>query len=63
MGQQQQSARTKIDELIAGLADWRGERLAEIRQAIHAELPDVTETWKWMGSQVLPSRAGLVPEP
>lgn len=48
----QQSARQKIDELIAGLGDWRGERLAEVRQAIHDALPDVTETWKWMGSPV-----------
>jgi hypothetical protein len=50
--QEQQSAPMKIDELIAGLGDWRGERLAEIRQAIHAALPGVTETWKWMGSPV-----------
>lgn len=52
MPQEQPPARTKIDELIAGLGDWRGERLAEVRQAIHAALPEVTETWKWMGSPV-----------
>ena len=52
MSREQQSAAGRIDELIAGLGDWRGERLAEIRQAIHDALPDVTETWKWMGSPV-----------
>lgn len=50
--QEQQSARTTIDELIARLGDWRGDRLAEVRQAIHDVLPEVTETWKWMGSPV-----------
>jgi hypothetical protein len=48
----QESAPASIDELIATLDDWRGERLAEIRSLIHGELPDVTETWKWMGSPV-----------
>lgn len=50
--QEQQSARTKIDDLIASLGDWRGNRLAEVRRAIHDVLPEVTETWKWMGSPV-----------
>lgn len=50
--EKQQSARTKIDELIASLGDWRGERQAEVRQAIRDALPEVTETWKWMGSPV-----------
>jgi hypothetical protein len=47
-----ESAQRKIDELIAGLGDWRGERLAEIRKLIHDALPGVRETWKWMGSPV-----------
>lgn len=50
--QSQESASARIDELIANLADWRGERLGEIRGLIREELPDVTETWKWMGSPV-----------
>jgi len=29
----------KIDELIAGLGDWRGKRLAEVRELIHDALP------------------------
>ena len=52
MSREQQSAGEKIDELIAGLDDWRGDRLTQIRQAIHDALPGVTETWKWMGSPV-----------
>ena len=48
----QESAAARIDELIAKLDDWRGERLAQIRGLIRDELPDVTETWKWMGSPV-----------
>ncbi len=46
------SASERIDELIAGLDDWRGERLAEIRRLIHEVDPDVVEDWKWMGSPV-----------
>jgi len=42
----------KIDALIAGLADWRGERLAQIRALIHETDPAVTEDWKWMGTPV-----------
>ena len=46
------SAADRIEELLAELDDWRGDRLAEIRGLIHEELPEVTETWKWMGSPV-----------
>jgi len=49
---EQEPARRKIDELIAGLDDWRGERLAEVRALVHEALPGVVETWKWMGSPV-----------
>jgi hypothetical protein len=48
----QSPAGRKIDELIASLDDWRGDRLAEVRQLIHEALPEVQETWKWMGSPV-----------
>lgn len=47
-----ESAQQQIDDLIAGLDDWRGERLAEVRGLIHGALPGVSETWKWMGSPV-----------
>jgi hypothetical protein len=46
------SASERIDEMIADLDDWRGERLAEIRALIHEVDPEVVEDWKWMGSPV-----------
>ena len=46
------SASKKIDEMIADLGDWRGERLTEIRRLIHEVVPEVVEEWKWMGSPV-----------
>jgi hypothetical protein len=46
------SASKRIDRAIAGLGDWRGERLAEIRALIHEVDPEVVEEWKWMGSPV-----------
>ncbi|MER9139072.1 DUF1801 domain-containing protein [Mesorhizobium sp. M0830] len=42
----------QIDQLIAGLTDWRGETLAGIRKTILAANPDIVEEWKWMGSPV-----------
>jgi hypothetical protein len=46
------SASRRIDQKIAELGDWRGERLAEIRKIIHEVDPEVVEEWKWMGSPV-----------
>ena len=45
-------AAQRIEKKIAGLADWRGERLAEIRKLIHEVDPEVIEEWKWMGTPV-----------
>lgn len=45
-------AAQRIDELIARTADWRGERLAELRTLIHDVDPHVIEEWKWMGTPV-----------
>ena len=42
----------KIDQLIAGIADWRGTLLATIRRITLKADPAVTEDWKWMGSPV-----------
>jgi hypothetical protein len=42
----------QIDQLIAGLTDWRAETLAVIRKTILAADPDIVEEWKWMGSPV-----------
>jgi hypothetical protein len=46
------AASSRIDKAIAGLRDWRGELLGEIRQLIHQVDPEVVEDWKWMGTPV-----------
>jgi len=46
------AAAKRIDQMIAGIGDWRGERLAEIRALIHEVDPRVVEEWKWMGTPV-----------
>lgn len=42
----------RIDQLIAGIADWRGKTFADVRKSILAADPDIVEEWKWMGSPV-----------
>lgn len=37
----------KIDAKLAGLSDWRGETLAQLRMLIHQADPDVVESVKW----------------
>ncbi|HTS35559.1 MAG TPA: DUF1801 domain-containing protein [Candidatus Solibacter sp.] len=49
----------RIDQLIAGLADWRGKTLASIRKNILAADREIVEEWKWMGSPVW-SRDGMI---
>jgi hypothetical protein len=41
-----------IDDRIAGLGDWRGAALARMRGLIKEAVPDVVESWKWMGTPV-----------
>lgn len=41
-----------IDRKIEELADWRGAKLADIRQLIKQAVPDVVEEWKWRGVPV-----------
>lgn len=48
-----------IDQLIAGLTDWRGETLARVRKAILRADPGIVEEWKYMGSPVW-SRDGTI---
>jgi hypothetical protein len=48
-----------IDQLIAGLADWRGKTLAGVRKTIFEADPEIIEEWKWMGSPVW-SRDGMI---
>jgi hypothetical protein len=45
-------ASTLIDERIASLGDWRGATLARMRGLIREAIPDVVESWKWMGTPV-----------
>ncbi len=42
----------KIDQLIAGITDWRGKTFAGVRKAMLAADPEIIEEWKWMGSPV-----------
>lgn len=49
----------RIDQLIAGLADWRGKTLAGVRKTILGADRKIIEEWKWMGSPVW-SRDGMI---
>ncbi|KWF06529.1 DUF1801 domain-containing protein [Burkholderia pseudomultivorans] len=42
----------RIDALIAGIADWRGDTFAELRRTILDADAGIVEAWKWMGSPV-----------
>lgn len=46
------SASELITERIATLGGWRGAALARMRALIAEAVPDVVETWKWMGTPV-----------
>ena len=48
-----------IDQLIAGITDWRGKTFASIRKTILDADPEIIEEWKWMGSPVW-SRDGMI---
>ncbi|MFM0056274.1 DUF1801 domain-containing protein [Paraburkholderia phytofirmans] len=52
-------ASERIDELIAGLTDWRGKTFASVRKVILEADPEIIEEWKWMGSPVW-SRDGMI---
>ena len=49
----------RIDQLIAGLTDWRGKTLAGVRKSILEADREIIEEWKWMGSPVW-SRDGII---
>ncbi len=53
------TAAEQIDQLIAGITDWRGETFAAVRKTILAADPEIIEEWKWMGSPVW-SRDGII---
>lgn len=48
-----------IDQLIAGIADWRGKTFADVRKVILEADKDIVEEWKWKGSPVW-SRDGII---
>ena len=52
-------ASEKINQLIAGIADWRGKTLDLVRETILAADKEIIEEWKWMGSPVW-SRDGMI---
>jgi hypothetical protein len=43
-----QSASERIDEMIAGVGDWRGETLSRMRKLVKEADPDVVEEVKWV---------------
>jgi len=49
----------RIDQLILGLTDWRGNTLAGVRKCILEADREIIEEWKWMGSPVW-SRDGMI---
>lgn len=49
----------RIDQLIAGLTDWRGKTLATIRKNFLEANREIIEEWKWMGSPVW-SHGGII---
>jgi hypothetical protein len=49
----------RIDELIAGITDWRGKTFAGVRKTILEADKEIIEEWKWMGSPVW-SRDGII---
>ena len=53
------NASERIDQLIAGIDDWRGKTLASVRQCFLAADKEIVEEWKWMGSPVW-SRDGII---
>lgn len=53
------NASERIDQLIAGITDWRAKTFASVRKAILAADRAIVEEWKWMGSPVW-SRDGMI---
>jgi len=49
----------RIDQLIAGLTDWRGKTFAGIRKSILEANREIVEEWKWMGTPVW-SHEGII---
>ena len=52
MKESENNPSARVDKLIAGLTDWRGQCFKEIRAIVHEADPEITEEWKWMGTPV-----------
>jgi hypothetical protein len=52
-------ASEQIDNLAAGLTDWRGRTFSEVRRIIREADPEIVEEWKWRGAPVW-SHGGIV---
>ncbi|PTR30989.1 hypothetical protein C8K36_10115 [Rhodococcus sp. OK519] len=48
-----------IDQRIEELGDWRGEKLARIRELVKQADPEIVEEWKWRGVPTW-SHAGMI---
>jgi hypothetical protein len=49
----------EIDNQIASLPDWRGQRMAELRKLINEADPNLKEDWKW-GTPVWTAKGNVV---
>jgi len=49
----------KIDQLIAGIADWRGKTFAIVRKAVLEADKEIVEEFKWRGTPLW-SRDGMI---
>jgi hypothetical protein len=54
------TASQRIDQMIAGITDWRGKTFAAVRKTILEADPQITEEWKWMGSPVWYRDGGMI---
>lgn len=49
----------KVDQLIAGITDWRGKTFAIVRKAVLEADKEIVEEFKWRGTPLW-SRAGMI---
>jgi len=45
-----ESASARFDQRIKELGDWRGKKLAKVRQLVKEADPEIVEEWKWVKS-------------
>jgi hypothetical protein len=52
-------ASQRVDQLIAGIKDWRKKTFAIVRKCVREADPEIIEEWKWMGTPLW-SRDGMI---